>query len=127
MNSALVLSSPFECTYSRASSSTWPKTFVSASMFAWKRAASAALSAGIRESSLASAAPDRTDVTNIKTRGGVMRRVFMQVSLGRSGRGCYDATRSPIDQTLSERPSLNEGAEGASFRPETLRQKNGRV
>jgi hypothetical protein len=29
----------------------------------------------------------------------------MEFSLGRSGRGCYDATRSPIDQTLSERPS----------------------
>src|SRR5690348_16217578 len=26
--------------------------------------------------------------------------------LGRPGRGCYHATRSPIDQTLSERPSL---------------------
>jgi len=43
-----------------------------------------------------------------------------------AGRGVYDATRSPIDQTLSERPSF-EGAEGASFRPETLRQTNGRV
>ena len=55
----------------------------------------------------------------------MVRRVFMKLWLVRAATGCYDATRSPIDQTLSERP-FNEGAEGASFRPETLRQKNGR-
>src|SRR3954470_22851574 len=35
-----------------------------------------------------------------------MRRVFMKLSLVRAARGWYHATRSPIDQTLSERPSM---------------------
>ena len=53
--------------------------------------------------------PDKNDIhilaAAIKAKATVLRRVLMQLSLGRSGRGCYDATRSPIDQTLSERPS----------------------
>src|SRR5688572_1935974 len=105
MNDCLLSSSPLECTYSRPSSSNSPRTFASAFTLASKRASSAARRAASRALSFARQVTDMRAATVKMTAGGVVRRVFIKVWLVAAGRGCYDATRSPIDQTLSERPS----------------------
>src|SRR3954464_2761260 len=106
MNELLLSSLPFECEYSRSLSSSLSSAAASAATFAWKRAISAARSAASRALSFAGHAPDIRAVTTISAACSVVRRVFMKLWLVGPGRGCYDATRSPIDQTLSERPSL---------------------
>src|SRR5688572_23772176 len=104
MNEVFESTSPFEWTYSSSSSRSCPSAFASALTFASKRASSAAFKAATRVSSFAKDAPHVIVMAANRTTGNVMRRRFINW-LVHAGRGCYDATRSPIDQTLSERPS----------------------
>src|SRR4051812_7767035 len=124
MNEPRLSSLPFECAYSRSASRSFSSAAVSALTLASKCAIAGARNDDSRGLSLARPVADNVNAN--RATDSLMQRVFIQVLLVPAERGCYDATRSPIDQTLSERPS-REGAEGASFRPETLRQKNGRV
>src|SRR4051812_2134425 len=106
MNELLLSSLPLECEYSRSAWSSLSSAAPSASTFARNRAISAARNAASVALSFARHAPDTRAATTINAACSVVRRVFMKLWLVGPGRGCYDATRSPIDQTLSERPSL---------------------
>ena len=106
MNCALVSSSPLECVYSRSV----VEQFVERRWHPpsrWLRSARARPHAAPPHERCLSRDRRRTSraATAKRTAGGVVRRVFIKVWLVAAGRGCYDATRSPIDQTLSERPS----------------------
>src|SRR5678815_1657719 len=106
MNDCLVSRSPLECVYSSPSSRSLPSLAASALTWASKRVVSAVRNATERSSSFAKDALDTIVAAANKTNEARVRRIGMNFRLGRPGRGCYDATRSPIDQTLSERPSL---------------------